>query len=113
MRINSINDLEAIKDEFRNTEKEFQFTAHICYAAGCLSSDCREFKEAFVSALEHVHLLSKVRIKLTGCMGACSLGPTLIINPGNTLYCKLNPSSAAYIVDHHIRKGKNCGKVLL
>jgi len=106
MRINSISDLEVIKDEFRNTEKEFQFTAHICYAAGCLSSDCKEFKEAFISALEHVNLLSKVRIKLTGCMGACSLGPTLIINPGNTLYCRLNPASAAYIVDHHIRKGK-------
>ncbi len=106
MKINSFNDLEAIKDDFRNNEKEFQFTAHICYAAGCLSSDCKEFKEAFVNALGHAGLVSKVKIKLTGCMGSCSLGPTLIINPGNTLYCKLNPASAAYIVDHHIKKGK-------
>ena len=106
MKINTFNDLESIKDDFRNNEKEFQFTAHICYAAGCLSSDCKEFRDAFIKALEHANLQSKVKIKLTGCMGACSLGPTLIINPGNTLYCNLNPSSAAYIVDHHIKKGK-------
>ena len=106
MKINSQNDLEAIKNDFLAKEKEFQFTAHICYAAGCLSSDCKEFKEAFIQALEHENLQNKVKIKLTGCMGACTLGPTLIINPGNTLYCNLNPASASQIVNEHIRKGR-------
>lgn len=106
MKITAYNDLESIKTDFLNSEKQFQYTAHICYAAGCLSSECKVFKEAFVKALENSNLQSKVAIKLTGCMGACSLGPTLIINPGNTLYCNLNPGSAAYIVDHHIKKGK-------
>jgi NADH-quinone oxidoreductase subunit F len=106
MKINTLNDLEAIKTNFRNEENKFQFTAHICYAVGCLSSDCKEFKEAFVLALENANLQTKVKIKLTGCMGACTLGPTLIINPGNILYCNLNPSNAAYIVNQHIKKGK-------
>ena len=106
MKINNLNDLEAIKNDFLNKEKDFQFTAHICYAAGCISSDCKEFKEAFVQALEHSNLQSKVKIKLTGCMGACTLGPTLIINPGNTLYCNLNPASAELIVNQHIKKGR-------
>ncbi len=106
MKINTQKDLEAIKNDFLAKEKEFQFTAHICYAAGCLSSDCKEFKEAFVQALEHENLQNKVKIKLTGCMGACTLGPTLIINPGNTLYCNLNPASASQIVNEHIRKGR-------
>ena len=106
MKVNTKNDLEAIKDDFLAKEKEFQFTAHICYAAGCLSSDCKEFKEAFMQALEHENLQNKVKIKLTGCMGACTLGPTLIINPGNTLYCNLNPASASQIVNEHIRKGR-------
>ena len=85
MRIKSINDLEAIRNEYLTQEREFQYTAHICYAAGCISSDCKDFKEAFVQALEHENLQSKVKIKLTGCMGACTLGPTLIINPGSIL----------------------------
>ena len=106
MKINTLNDLEAIKNDFLNKEKEFQFTAHICYAAGCLSSDCKDFKDAFVQALENENLQRKVKIKLTGCMGACTLGPTLIINPGNTLYCNLNPASASHIVNEHIRKGR-------
>jgi len=106
MKINTFTDLEAIKNDFLNKEKEFQFTAHICYAAGCLSSDCKEFKEAFVLALENENLLDKVKINLTGCMGACTLGPTLIINPGNTLYCNLNPASASQIVNEHIINGR-------
>ncbi|MGE5394189.1 MAG: NADH-ubiquinone oxidoreductase-F iron-sulfur binding region domain-containing protein, partial [Candidatus Saccharibacteria bacterium] len=106
MKINGLNDLEKIKNDFLNKEKEFQFTAHICYAAGCISSDCKQVKEAFIQALEHTKLQSKVNIKLTGCMGACTLGPTLIINPGNILYCNLNAASAATIVNEHIKKGR-------
>lgn len=106
MKINDLDDLKTIKNDFLNKEKEFQFTAHICYAAGCISSDCKQVKEAFVQALEQAKLHSKVKIKLTGCMGACTLGPTLIINPGNTLYCNLNPASAAEIVNEHIKKGR-------
>jgi len=106
MKIHSLNDLQTIKKDFLNQEKKFQFTAHICYAAGCISSDCKDFKEAFVQALEQENLQSKVKIKLTGCMGACTLGPTLIINPGNTLYCNLNPASATQIVNQHIKEGR-------
>ena len=110
MKINSITDLEAIRGEFQAKEKEFTFTAHICYGAGCLSSDCKDFKEAFIKELEAENLLNKVRINLTGCLGACTLGPTLVINPGNILYCNLNPASAMQIVKEHIRKGKIADK---
>src|SRR5512133_1960390 len=106
MKINNLNDLEAIRNDYLAHEKEFEYTAHICYAAGCISSDCKDFKEAFEQALEKENLQSKVKIKLTGCMGACTLGPTLIINPGNTLYCNLNPASAGAIVNQHIKKGR-------
>ncbi|MDP4276397.1 MAG: NADH-ubiquinone oxidoreductase-F iron-sulfur binding region domain-containing protein [Bacteroidota bacterium] len=106
MKINSLSDLEAVKNDFLTKEKEYLYTAHICYGAGCLSSDCKDFKDAFLKALEDEKLQTKVRINLTGCMGACTLGPTLIINPGNILYCNLNPASASQIVDEHIRKGK-------
>ena len=110
MKINSLTDLEAIKNEYLIKEKDYPFIAHICYGAGCLSSECKEFKEAFIKALENENLLTKVKINLTGCMGACTLGPTLIINPGNTLYCNLNPASATAIVNEHIRKGRIADK---
>jgi len=110
MKINSISHLEAIRNDFRNNEKEFPFSAHICYGAGCLSSDCKDFKEAFIRELEAENLQNKVKINLTGCLGACTLGPTLVVNPGNILYCNLNPASAVQIVKEHIRKGKIADK---
>ena len=111
MKINSQSDLQTIKDDFLDKEKEFQFTAHICYAAGCLSSDCKDFKDAFIKALENENFQSRVKIKLTGCMGACTLGPTLIMNPGNILYCNLSPSNAKQIVNEHIKKGRIADKL--
>src|ERR1035437_5298103 len=106
MKIKSFRDLETIKESFHEKEKEFLYTAHICYAAGCISSDCKEVKEAFTQALGNENLQSKVRINLTGDMGACTLGPTLIINPGRILYCNLTPADVPHIVKEHIIKGK-------
>ena len=106
MNIQSLKDLNDVKTSFLELESQYQFVAHVCYAAGCLSSDCREVKEAFIKALDHEKLTDKVKINLTGCMGACTLGPTLIINPGQTLYCNLKPSDMAQIVKEHIKKGK-------
>ncbi len=106
MKIKSLQDLESIKSSFREKEKEYLYIAQVCYGAGCISSDCREVKEAFVKALEHENLLGKVKINLTGCMGACSLGPTLIVHPGRTLYCHLKPEDMSHIVKEHFRKGK-------
>jgi NADH-quinone oxidoreductase subunit F len=110
MYIKSLKDLNDTKKAFRKQEAQYQFVAHICYAAGCLSSNCREVKDAFVKALEHEKLTDKVKINLTGCMGACTLGPTLIINPGQTLYCNLKPEDMSHIVKEHIKKGKVAGR---
>ena len=103
MKIKSYRDLETIKEDYLEREKEFLYTAHICYAAGCISSDCKEVKEAFIHALEVENLQSKVRIKLTGCMGACTLGPTLILNPGKFF-------TATYLLQIFRLSSKNISK---
>jgi NADH-quinone oxidoreductase subunit F len=106
MTIHSLADLKAIKNEYLQHEQGYQYVAHLCYGAGCLSSGCKDFKEAFEAALEQEKLRRKVKVKLTGCMGACTLGPTLIMNPGQTLYCHLTPADAPIIVNEHFRKGR-------
>ena len=106
MSIKTLDDLSQIKSTFQKEEANYQYVAHVCYAAGCLSSDCREVKEALVKALEHEKLTDKVKINLTGCMGACTLGPTLIMNPGQVLYCNLKPADLPFIVKEHLKKGK-------
>ena len=68
MDIKSLKDLNDIKLSFQKQEAQYQYVAQVCYAAGCLSSDCREVKEAFIKALEHEKLSEKVKINLTGCM---------------------------------------------
>jgi NADH-quinone oxidoreductase subunit F len=105
MKLNSIRDLEKIKNDYINLEKRYKYTAHICYGAGCVSSECADVKEAFINALNEEKISSQIKINLTGCMGACTLGPTIIINPDGVLYCNVTPEDTAEIVKKHLKEG--------
>jgi NADH-quinone oxidoreductase subunit F len=106
MKIQSIQELEKIKKDFGELNKKYKYTAHICYGAGCVSSECKDVKDAFVKALEEEQLQTLVKVNLTGCMGACTLGPTIIINPDGVLYCNLTPENVRSIVRDHLKNGK-------
>lgn len=106
MKIQSVKELENIKKDFGELKKKFKYTAHICFGAGCVSSECKDMKDAFVRALEEEQLQSEIKVNLTGCMGACTLGPTIIINPGGVLYCNLTPENVNIIVKDHLKNGK-------
>ena len=122
LKIKSVQELEKIKNNFQNLENKYKYTAHICYGAGCVSSECMDVKDAFVKALEDEELSKDVKINLTGCMGACTLGPTIIINPEGVLYCNVTPETAGIIVKKHLKEGtivekycyvnKNNGKII-
>jgi NADH:ubiquinone oxidoreductase subunit F (NADH-binding)/(2Fe-2S) ferredoxin len=106
MRIGSIEELERIKHQYIEADKEYKYTAYICYGAGCMSSECMSVKEAFVKALDEHQLSSKVKVNLTGCMGSCAMGPTIIIDPDKVLYCKVTPDDASRIVTKHLIESK-------
>ena len=48
IKITSVQDLEKIKNNFIKHKKIFKYTAHVCYGAGCVSSECMEVKEEWV-----------------------------------------------------------------
>jgi len=106
MKIKSIQDLGKIKNSFKDYEMNFKYTAYICYGAGCVSSECADVKDAFIKVLEEEQLSSKVKVNLTGCMGACTLGPTIIINPNGILYCNVTPENVRSIVTSHLKEDK-------
>ncbi len=106
-------DLEQIKQNYLEMEKGYKYQLHVCFGAGCISSNCKEVKDALVEALKKHGFDDQVLINETGCIGACDLGPSLLVEPGNTYYIKLQPEDMENIVTTHIMGGQNCSGQML
>ena len=104
--IKNIKDLEKIKADFTESEKKYKKTVLMCYGASCISSDCKVAHEALENALLDAGIRADIKVKLTGCMGTCAVGPTMIVLPDNVFYCNLSPEAVRKIVDRHILGGE-------
>ncbi|HHY93431.1 MAG TPA: NADH-quinone oxidoreductase subunit NuoF, partial [Firmicutes bacterium] len=47
-----------------------------------------------------------------GCVGACALGPLVLIEPEDVLYCHVKPEDAAAIVEEHLGAGRLVERLL-
>ncbi|HBT38914.1 MAG: NADH dehydrogenase (Quinone) [Thermotoga sp. 50_1627] len=81
-------------------------TILICAGGACISSGETSVKEALQREIKKYGLDEVVRIVETGCMGACSLGPIMVIYPEGVFYQKLTPQAAVKIVQEHLLKGR-------
>ncbi|WP_448524180.1 NADH-quinone oxidoreductase subunit NuoF [Pseudothermotoga sp.] len=81
-------------------------TVLICAGGACISSGETSVKEALQREIKKYGLEEVVRIVETGCMGACSLGPIMVIYPEGVFYQKLTPHAAEKIVQEHLLKGR-------
>ncbi|SHH17191.1 NADH-quinone oxidoreductase subunit NuoF [Thermosipho atlanticus] len=81
-------------------------TILICAGGACISSGEESVKEALERKLKEYNLQDAIKIIETGCMGACSLGPIMVIYPEGVYYQKLTPEAAETIVEEHLLKGR-------
>jgi len=100
--IKDLADLTSIKNKFAETEKEYEYKLLVCYGASCISSNCKSIHAKLVEELAKHGLEDKVKIKLTGCIGTCAVGPTLTVEPEGVFYCNLQLEDVEKIVTEHL-----------
>jgi|SRR5690554_1170536 len=86
--------------------KIFRSHVLICGGAGCISSGCRAVKEEFIRQLKVQGLEDEIRLIETGCVGACDLGPVVIVYPEGVFYQHVSCDDAREIVEEHLLKGR-------
>lgn len=88
--------------------------AHIlvCAGAACVSSGCRDLRDAIVIKVKEYGLQDEVRVIETGCVGSCDLGPLALVYPEGIFYQKLKPEDADDIVGQHLLKGRIVERLL-
>ena len=88
--------------------------AHIlvCAGAACVSSGCRDIRDAIVVKVKEYGLQDEVKVIETGCVGSCDLGPLALVYPEGIFYQKLKPEDADEIVGEHLLKGRVVERLL-
>ena len=70
-----------------------------------MSSGCAAVRDALQAEVARV-LPGRVQVVVTGCIGACALGPLVLVEPEDVLYCRVKPEDAAEIVSSHLADGR-------
>ena len=87
-------------------------TILICAGGACISAGEESVKSVLEEELRKYALDGVVKVVETGCMGACNLGPIMIVYPEGVFYQKLKPQDAKEIVEEHLLKGRPVQRLL-
>ncbi len=73
----------------------------VCQNQSCLRQGSAEVLKAFQEAE-----VSDVTVEASGCLGQCSVGPTVRVTPDEIWYYRVQPSDVSVIVEQHLKGGQ-------
>ena len=91
-------ELRKIAAAEQQAQRKYPHQVHVCIAAGCISSQSDLVKEALRKEVLETGMQSDVLIKGVGCMGLCSAGPLVAVQPEGILYSGVKPEDAPDIL---------------
>ena len=92
----TIEELEQIAKSVHQENSKYDYEVNVCMDLACASHGADKLRDALVTAAEASG--KKVLIRKTGCMGPCSSGPLVRVDPEETLYAKVKDADAEAIV---------------
>ena len=92
--IRSIADLQQMKEAYLEKMGQYTHLCMVCYGTGCMSSGCKNVRDAMVEELEKAGLSDKVAVIERGCMGTCAVGPVVYVLPDETYYTEMTRSGS-------------------
>jgi len=94
-----IEDLHQIARIEKDRDEGFRHRIHVCVAAGCLSCGSATVKEALEREVAHRGLANWCRVKGVGCLGLCTAGPLIALDPDGTYYQGVAVADVPEILD--------------
>lgn len=99
-------DILKIANEEVERQKSYKYRINVCCSSGCLPFGALRVLKAFEEAIKEFGLQRECKVSRTGCVGTCSVGPVVIVEPGSYLYQGVTPEKAREIVKSHIISGE-------
>ncbi len=121
-RLESIKDLDKLKESIIEKNNCYQKTITICGGPGCHAIGSEDLRANFEREIKERGLVDKIRLIFSGCHGFCEQGPLAVIRPEGIFYCKLRMEdivpiiietlAEGKIIDSLLYEDKNVGKVV-
>ncbi|MBU2551458.1 MAG: 4Fe-4S binding protein [Proteobacteria bacterium] len=113
-RINSANELKALRDSLAKALDPEQPVVRVCLGPGCLAQGSDKIAAAFRRVIGEKGLDAEVKplIKETGCHGFCKQGPLVNLDPSGLFYAQVKPEDVEEIVDRTLVKGEVVDRLL-
>src|SRR5947209_13369416 len=93
----TLEELEQIAHSVHQENARYDFEVNVCMDLACASQGAEKLRQALVTAAASSG--KKVLVRRTGCMGPCSSGALVRVDPEETLYAKVNDTHAPAIVN--------------
>jgi len=94
-----IEDLKTIPSEKSDLKPRSATCIHVCGAAGCEPLGSEALRRALMDvAVAEGYSPEACVIRKVGCLGLCSAGPLVSVEPGGILYQQVKPSDAPDII---------------
>ncbi|MEM3377855.1 MAG: NuoF family protein [Candidatus Bathyarchaeia archaeon] len=100
-----IADLQKIAEQEVDFQRAYKYRINVCCSSGCMPLGALKVLEAFEKAVKEFGVEKECKVARTGCPGTCSVGPVVVVEPGDYLYQNVTPEKAREIVRDHIVLG--------
>ena len=98
-------DLEKIVAQELEFQRAYKYRINVCCSSGCVPFGALKVLKAFEDAVKEFGVDKECKVARTGCIGTCSVGPAVLIEPGDCLYQSVTPEKVREIVRDHIVLG--------
>ncbi len=109
-RFQSLEDLQAYRQEVIKRKASKEMSVAVCGVPGCGTGE--SVHQAFLDEIDKQGLSSKVEVKKTGCHGFCEKGPITVILPQEIFYQKLTMEDVPEVVQETLIKSNVIGRLL-
>jgi len=95
----TIEELQSIAKIEQDRQAGYAHRIHVCVAAGCLSCQSGLVKEALEKEVARRGLENWCQVKGVGCLGLCTAGPLIAVEPMGILYRAVQVSDAGDMLE--------------
>lgn len=92
-------ELRKLASSHEEARPEPKYQLKICVAAGCLSARSDQVREALENEIAQRGLQQECQVKGVGCLGLCTAGPLMVVEPDGIMYEGVTPEDAPDIIN--------------
>lgn len=100
-----IDDISKISEKELDIRLSFKYRINVCCSSGCVSLGALKILQAFEKAVKEFGIEKECKVSRIGCIGTCSIGPVVVVEPGDYVYKSVSAEYAREIVRDHVVLG--------